>query len=140
VVDSNGKQYGQAVQNREQAAGLAYGLNNEVIDSQVRGQVLNILENSGESYSPEAAATLMRYGYQILNPEANMITSAALNEAAGTTVDKGYIENYSFQTILDGEQVKEDGKTVGYKIQGPSGEQVVPGLTLAQQINQSTRI
>jgi len=139
VVDSNGKQYGQAVQNREQAAGLAYGLNNEVIDSQVRGQVLNILENSGESYSPEAAATLMRYGYQILNPEANMITSAALNEAAGTTVDKGYIENYSFQTILDGEQVKEDGKTVGYKIQGPNGTTVVPGLTLSQQINQKRK-
>jgi hypothetical protein len=139
VVDSNGKQYGQAVQSREQAAGLAYGLNNEVIDSQVRGQVLNILENSGESYSPEAAATLMRYGYQILNPEANMITSAALNEAAGTTVDKGYIENYSFQTILDGEQVKEDGKTVGYKIQGPNGTTVVPGLTLSQQINQKRK-
>jgi hypothetical protein len=42
-----------------------------------------------------------------------MVTSAALNEAAGTTADKGYIENYGFQTILDGEKVNKDGKMVG---------------------------
>ena len=105
VVDSAGRQYGQTLQDREQAAGLAYGLNNEVIDGQIRGQIINSLETSGQSYDQVTADTLTRYGYQILNPEANMITSAALNEAAGTTADKGYIENYSFQTILDGEEV-----------------------------------
>jgi hypothetical protein len=140
VVDSAGRQYGQTLQDREQAAGLAYGLNNEVIDGQIRGQILNTLETSGQSYDQVTADTLTRYGYQILNPEANMITSAALNEAAGTTADKGYIENYSFQTILDGEEVKEGGKRVGYRIQGPGQkEMVVPGLTLAQQINQQRK-
>lgn len=140
VVDSTGRQYGQPVQNYEQAVGLSYGLNNEVIDGQIRGQILNTLETSGQSYDQVTADTLTRYGYQILNPEANMITSAALNEAAGTTADKGYIENYSFQTILDGEEVKEDGKRVGYRIQGPDQkEMVVPGLTLAQQINQQRK-
>jgi hypothetical protein len=140
VVDSTGRQYGQPVQNYEQAVGLSYGLNNEVIDGQIRGQILNTLETSGQSYDQVTADTLTRYGYQILNPEANMITLAALNEAAGTTADKGYIENYSFQTILDGEEVKEDGKRVGYKVQGPGQkEMVVPGLTLAQQINQKRK-
>jgi len=140
VVDSTGKQYGQPVQDYEQAVGLSYGLNNEVIDGQIRGQILNTLENAGQSYDQVTTDTLTRYGYQILNPEANMITSAALNEAAGTTADKGYVENYSFQTILDGQEVKEDGKTVGYKIQGPNQkETVVPGLTLAQQINQQRK-
>jgi hypothetical protein len=140
VVDSTGKQYGQPVQDYEQAVGLSYGLNNEVIDGQIRGQILNTLENAGQSYDQVTTDTLTRYGYQILNPEANMITSAALNEAAGTTADKGYVENYSFQTILDGQEVKEDGKTVGYKIQGPNQkETVVPGLTLAQKINQQRK-
>jgi hypothetical protein len=140
VVDSTGKQYGQPVQDYEQAVGLSYGLNNEVIDGQIRGQILNTLENAGQPYDQVTTDTLTRYGYQILNPEANMITSAALNEAAGTTADKGYVENYSFQTILDGEEVKEDGKTVGYKIQGPNQkETAVPGLTLAQKINQQRK-
>ena len=77
VVDSTGKQYGQPVQNYEQAVGLSYGLNNELIDGQIRGQILNTLETSGQSYDQATADTLTRYGYQILNPEANMITSVS---------------------------------------------------------------
>lgn len=135
VVDSTGKQYGQPLDSYEEAAGLAYGLNTEIIDQQVRGQVLSTLETAGQSYDQVTADTLVRYGTQILNPDRNKITSAALNEAAGTTADKGYIENYSFQTILDGEKTKD-----GYVVQGPNQQPVtVPGLTIAQQINQKRK-
>lgn len=135
VVDSTGKQYGQVLDSYEEAAGLAYGLNNEVIDQQVRGQVLNTLETAGQSYDQVTADTLTRYGVQILNPDRNKITSAAINEAAGTTADKGYIENYSFQTILDGQKDQD-----GYVVQGPNQQPVkVPGLTAAQQINQKRK-
>lgn len=135
VVDSTGKQYGQVLDSYEEAAGLAYGLNNEVIDQQVRGQVLNTLETAGQSYDQVTADTLTRYGVQILNPDRNKITSAAINEAAGTTADKGYIENYSFQTIIDGQKDQD-----GYVVQGPNQQPVkVPGLTAAQQINQKRK-
>jgi Large polyvalent protein associated domain 38/ADP-Ribosyltransferase in polyvalent proteins len=135
VVDSTGKQYGQVLDSYEEAAALAYGLNTEAIDQQVRGQVLNTLETAGQSYDQVTADTLTRYGVQILNPDRNKITSAAINEAAGTTADKGYIENYSFQTILDGQKDQD-----GYVVQGPNQQPVkVPGLTAAQQINQKRK-
>jgi hypothetical protein len=135
VVDSAGNQYGQALDSYEEAIGLAYGLNTEVIDQQVRGQVLNTLETSGQAYDQVTADTLTRYGVQILSPDRNLITSAAINEAAGTTADKGYIENYGFQTILNGEKTKD-----GYVVQGPNQRPVtVPGLTLSQQINQKRK-
>jgi hypothetical protein len=135
VKDSQGNQYGQVLDSQEEASALAYGLNTEAIDQQVRGQVLNTLETSGQAYDRVTADTLTRYGVQILSPDRNLITSAAINEAAGTTADKGYIENYSFQTILDGEKTKD-----GYVVQGPSQQRVtVPGLTLSQQINQKRK-
>lgn len=135
VVDSTGKQYGQPLDSYEEAAGLAYGLNTEIIDQQVRGQVLSTLETAGQSYDQVTSDTLLRYGTQILNPDRNKITSAAINEAAGTTADKGYIENYSFQTILNGQKDAD-----GYVVQGPNQQPVkVPGLTAAQQINQKRK-
>ena len=135
VKDSQGNQYGQTLDDKEEAAALAYGLNTEAIDQQVRGQVLNTLETAGQSYDQVTADTLTRYGVQILNPDRNKITSAAINEAAGTTADKGYIENYSFQTILDGQKDQD-----GYVVQGPNQQPVkVPGLTAAQQINQKRK-
>ena len=114
VTDSAGKQYGTPQLEYERAAQLAYSLDNQLIEQNVREAVKGILHTSQDNYTREQAVELYRYGVRVMHPDFNTVSSAAVNQAANTTIDQGYEEGLSAGEAL------ESGKK----------------LTAAQKINQ----
>ena len=100
VRDSEGQQYGTPQNSFENATRLAYSLNDEVLGQNVRETVHNILDVSPESYTPQDYEQMFRLGYRVLHPDFQTFTSAAVNEAAGTTQDKGYDETLSSEEAM----------------------------------------
>ena len=100
VRDSEGRQYGTPQFTFENAQRLAYSLNTQIIDQNVREAVRNILDVAPKSYTEEEYAPLARIGYRILHPDAQTFTSAAVNHAAGTTQDQGYDETISAEEAM----------------------------------------
>ena len=95
VVDSNNKQYGTPQFTYERAAQLAYSLDNQLISHSIRESVKGILHTSPDAYTPEQADELFRYGLRVMHPDFITFSSAAINQAAGTTQDVGYEESLS---------------------------------------------
>lgn len=85
AVVSGNKQYGMSQPSVGRAKRLAQGLNKEVSNERIRASVTDILRLSPQSYSESLMGDLYRYGLEIMNPESYTITSASLDEAAGTT-------------------------------------------------------
>ena len=85
AVVSGNKQYGMSQPSYGRAERLSKGLNNEVSNERIRASVTDILRLSPQSYSESLMGDLYRYGLEIMNPESYTITSASLDEAAGTT-------------------------------------------------------
>jgi len=136
VRDSTGKQYGQPLQSFEQANGLAYSLNAEVVNQNVRNTILTNLDTAATSYTPQQSETLFRYGYQALHPEANQFSSVEINEAANTTGPQ-YAEALSFRQFEELPDAKDKkGKVIGKLYRDDSGkERVLKGMTKAQELN-----
>ena len=100
VRDSEGQQYGTPQTSFENAQRLAYSLNDQIIDQNVREMVRTILDTAPESYSQEDAMKMAQFGYRILHPDFQTFTSAAVNEAADTTQDQGYDETLSAEEAM----------------------------------------
>lgn len=135
VADDQGRQYGTTLNDIQEANALAYTLNSEVLNKGIRTSIINTLETSGKPYDPTTAQSLFRYGYQTLNPDTTKFTSAAINSAAGTTTDQGYLENVSYKRILEGKKIEKDGDLVGYEVMLFGQPRVVKGLTKTQEMN-----
>ena len=135
IIDTEGNRYGQPLRTFEQANATAYSLNKEVINQNVRGAILNSLETSGQAYDPETTKRLFSYGYRTLNPDANLFSTVAINEAA-QTVGPQYAEALSWRQVEALPQVKKKGKVVGYEYTPEGGQtRIITGLTKAQEIN-----
>lgn len=135
IIDTEGNRYGQPLRTFEQANATAYSLNKEVINQNVRGAILNSLETSGQPYDPETTQRLFSYGYRTLNPDANLFSTVAINEAA-QTVGPQYAEALSWRQLEALPQVKKKGKVVGYEYTPEGGQtRIITGLTKAQEIN-----
>ena len=138
VIDSEGKRYGQPLLSFEQANATAYSLNKEVINQNVRGAILNSLETSGQAYDPETTQRLFSYGYRTLNPDANLFSTVAINEAA-KTFGPEYAEALSWRQVEALPEVKDRrGRRIGfeYTVQGQQ-PRVIKGLTKAQEMNKA---
>lgn len=132
VVDESGVQYGQRMGDKRVASSVASNLNKEISNKGIRGSILDTLMTSPDSYSPQDADALFRYGFRTLSPEANRVSFGALNEAAGTTTEKGYVEDLPLD-LLAGAKKLRDGR---YSIQMPDGStQYIAGLTASQKLN-----
>lgn len=132
VVDESGIQYGQRMGDKRVASSVASNLNKEISNKGIRGSILDTLMTSPDSYSPQDADALFRYGFRTLSPEANRVSFGALNEAAGTTTEKGFVEDLPLD-LLAGAKKLRDGR---YSIQMPDGStQYIAGLTASQKLN-----
>jgi len=85
--------FGRNVQSLEEASLIAGRLNEKIVDSQVNNSVMQVINNSTESYSPEVKSTLVTYGDTILHPDESTFTSSAIDSAAETTIAQGFQEN-----------------------------------------------
>jgi hypothetical protein len=138
VIDTEGNRYGQPLRTFEQANATAYSLNKEVINQNVRGAILNSLETSGQSYDPETTQRLFSYGYRTLNPDANLFSTVAINEAA-KTFGPEYAEALSWRQVEALPEVKDRrGRRIGfeYTVQGQQ-PRIIKGLTKAQEMNKA---
>lgn len=132
VVDANGNQYGQDIPDQRAANAVATNLNREVPESGIRSAILDTLKSSPQAVSEQDFEPMYRYGYRALSPETGRVTFASLNDAAGTTADKGYIEDLPLDIAATAKKVR-DGR---YSIQMPDGStQYISGLTAAQKLN-----
>ena len=126
------KQYGTESKDREFSFHLASNLNNELINRKINSAVLDAMDISPEAYTEEQGESIYRIG-QILNrPKRYTVTSAALNEAAGTTTSpkSKYMEDMS----LDNLHVQ----TYGVGPLRDRGEKIykdIPNLTASQELN-----
>ena len=92
VVDSNGQQYGTALNSNEEAARLAGYLNDEAVNDAVFSGGEAIINSSADAYSPEQVSTLQAYNMAINDPNANLFTGPVVDSAAETTLDRGFDE------------------------------------------------
>ena len=95
ATDSDGRIYGKAFDNYEQAAVFAGALNDQLINRAVSNSVSDIIDTSPQAYDQPTFQTLTFWGNSALNPENNTVTSNALNMAAGTTIAQGFNEQES---------------------------------------------
>ena len=128
----SGQQYGTDSRTNEFAIHLASNLNNELINRKINSSVLDAMDISPEAYTEEQGESIYRIG-QILNrPKRYTVTSAALNEAAGTTTSpkSKYMEDMS----LDNLHVQAYG--VGpLRDRGEKIYKDIPNLTASQELN-----
>jgi len=103
VTDSADTQYGTPQLTYNNAALLAYSLDNQLIDHNIREGVKTILHVSPHIYNTvEQAEELYRYGLRTLHPDFNTFSSAAINQAANTTIAEGYEEGLSAVEAIEG--------------------------------------
>ena len=115
VVDSNGQQYGTALNSTEDAARLAGYLNDEAVNDAVFSGGEAIINSSADAYSPEQVSTLQAYNMAINDPNANLFTGPVVDSAAETTLDRGFDELGDVQELtLAG--VPASGLTASQKI------------------------
>jgi len=105
---STNQRFGVPV-NKTEAVKLLDGLNKKVISKNVMQQATDAMDISPETYDTEQASKLYRIHKRVLEPEVNTVTSASLNEAAGTTFlleDKdgkivSFPETATFEEIIE---------------------------------------
>ena len=132
IHSQTGQQYGEASPYMESSIHLMANLNQEIVNRNVNNSVIDSLDLSPESYTPEQAESLYVIGQKLNRPKRFTVTSAVLNEAAGTTqspkspyresqtIDQLYVSQYGVPPYTDrGEKLYQD----------------LSDLTAAQQIN-----
>ena len=128
----DGNQYGTESVDRNFALQLAVSLNSELLNKRINAGVLDAINLAPEPYSPEQGESIYRIGQMLNRPKRHTITSAVLNEAAGTTTSptSPYMEDMS----LDALHVQTYG-VPPFTDRGQKFYQDIPNLTLSQQIN-----
>ena len=109
----DGKVYGQPTRDYESAAHLASNLNKELINRNINKAVLESMDLSPEVYTPEQAESIYVIGQKLNRPKTYKITSAVLNQAAGTvssptspfeedrTLDQLHMDQYGVPPFSD---------------------------------------
>ncbi len=93
AVDSMGQRYGKAFETKEEAATFAGNLNSQLIEANVSKSIEDSIDASGvDVTSLDQKEAMFMYGYRILHPDQNLITSAELDQAGETTVATGFQE------------------------------------------------
>jgi hypothetical protein len=132
VTDLDGNQYGQPLENAQAASSMASTLNKEIQSKGIRSSILDTLMVAPQGYTPEQSDKLFRYGFRVLSPDSNRVTFAALNDAAGTTTENGYVEDLPLELVVSAKKLR-DGR---YQVQMPDGTQrYITGLTASQELN-----
>ncbi len=85
IHSETGQEFGQPNQDRESAIHLMANLNQELINRRVNGSVIDSLDVAPQAYTPEQSESLYVIGQRLNRPKRFTVTSAVLNEAAGTT-------------------------------------------------------
>ena len=99
TVDKFGQRYGKPFSTQEEAIVFAGNLNDQLIEANVSNSIEESIEASNSDLSQENQDTMFLYGYRLLHPDQNLITSAELDQAGETTVITGFQE----QAIADAE-------------------------------------
>jgi hypothetical protein len=132
VTDLDGNQYGQPLEDAQAASSMASTLNKEIQSKGIRSSILDTLMVAPQGYTPEQSDKLFRYGFRVLSPDSNRVTFAALNDAAGTTTENGYVEDLPLELVVSAKKLR-DGR---YQVQMPDGTQrYITGLTASQELN-----
>ena len=88
-----GQRYGKAFETKEEAATFAGNLNSQLIEANVSKSIEDSIDASGvDVTSLDQKEAMFMYGYRILHPDQNLITSAELDQAGETTVATGFQE------------------------------------------------
>lgn len=132
VRDASGNQYGQQLTDERSAIAFARNLNKNIARSEINQSILETLKTAPEGYSEQDSELLFRYGYRSLSPEANRISTTALDEAAGTTSENGYDEELSLDQLATAQKLGDKR----YGVQMPDGStKYISGLTASQELN-----
>ena len=99
TVDKFGQRYGKPFSTQEEAIVFAGNMNDQLIEANVSNSIEESIEASNLDLSQENQNTMFLYGYRLLHPDQNLITSAELDQAGETTVATGFEE----QAIPDGD-------------------------------------
>tara|TARA_R110000824_G_scaffold250201_2_gene438993 strand:+ start:283 stop:6771 length:6489 start_codon:yes stop_codon:yes gene_type:complete len=130
-AESN-QQYGQSFRDREDAVHLMSNLNGQIRITNLDRSLLDAIHLSPETYSATQAETLFALGQRVSDPKHNTITSAALNDAAGTVNSPQ--NRYNEAATLDSLQIEQFG-VPPIRSEGRKYYQPLNNLTAAQQVN-----
>ena len=136
IHSETGQEFGQPDQDRESAIHLMANLNQELINRRVNGSVIDSLDVAPQAYTPEQAESLYVIGQRLNRPKRFTITSAVLNEAAGTTQSPK--SPYQEDKTIDQLHVNQYG-VPPYSDRGEKFYQDLSNLTAAQEINLERR-
>ena len=133
VVNSvDGKQYGETSLEYNFSAHLAANLNNLLINTRINEIIIDAMDVSPETYTEAQSENIFRIGQKLKRPNRYTVTSAALNEAAGTTTSlkSAYREDLSIDQLhLDQYNV------LPYNDRGEKLYNDLNNLTASQTIN-----
>ena len=136
IHSETGQEFGQPDQDRESAIHLMANLNQELINRRVNGSVIDSLDVAPQAYTPEQAESLYVIGQRLNRPKRFTVTSAVLNEAAGTTQSPK--SPYQENKTIDQLHVNQYG-VPPYSDRGEKFYQDLSNLTAAQKINLERR-
>ena len=131
VHTQTGRQWGEAG-TYEYATHLMSNLNRRIIENSINNSVIDSINEAGQEYDQPTTEALFRIGRILNNPKSFKITSAELNEAAGTvdSPNSPYNEGASLDALHRAEWNVEPLRQRGIKYYKP-----LSNLTAAQQIN-----
>ena len=132
VHSETGEQFGQPEQERESAIHLMANLNQELINRRVNDSVIDSLDLAPEAYTPEQSESLYVIGQKLNRPKRFTVTSAVLNEAAGTTQSPK--SPYQESQTIDQLHTNQYG-VPPYSDKGEKLYRDLSNLTAAQEIN-----
>jgi hypothetical protein len=131
VHTQTGRQWGEAG-TYEYATHLMSNLNRRIIENSINNSVIDSINEADQEYDQPTTEALFRIGRILNNPKSFKITSAELNEAAGTvdSPNSPYNEGASLDALHRAEWNVEPLRQRGIKYYKP-----LSNLTAAQQIN-----
>ncbi len=128
----SGQQYGQPFKENESAIHLMANLNQQLVDRTINRGVIEAMDVAPEPYTPEVAESIYAIGQRVNRPKTYTISSALLNEAAGTT--DGPKSPYREGLDLDTLHTLQYG-VPPYTDRGQKFYKDLSNLTVSQQIN-----
>ena len=131
IHTQTGRQWGEAG-TYEYATHLMSNLNRRIIENSINNSVVDSINEADQEYDHPTTEALFRIGRILNNPKSFKITSAELNEAAGTvdSPSSPYNEGASLDALHRAEWNVEPLRQRGIKYYKP-----LSNLTAAQQIN-----
>ena len=129
--DTN-QQFGQPFKDLEFALHLSQNLNQQLVDRGTNRVILDAIDASSDNYSDPTRESVYAVGQRVARPKSHTISSALLNEAAGTT--DGPTSPYQEGLDLDTLHTLQYG-VPPYTDRGQKFYKDLSNLTVSQQIN-----